>query len=158
MVSFYSGKIDPFQSSSARTLGVQVVRYNLSERAVELLKEGTPDVKSTYRPWGELQRLEKSADSEVSAGACEIVRAVRNNPNRLIKDEEKLAKSLGINVETNPTYVRYFEKTNKVSVHWVGRTTGNTEAMKWAKLCPPNDEIKRKAVEKWLNDRQDSGK
>jgi hypothetical protein len=124
----------------------------LSERAVAFVKEGTPENKSTSRGWGELQKLAKTGHPE----AREIVAAVRENPNRLIRDEAKLAESLGIGVTVRPVRVRVMEKTDRVSVQWVGKTAGLENAEKWAKLCPPNDLRKRRAVDKWLKGRHDS--
>jgi intein/homing endonuclease len=128
------------------------VSDKLSEKAVAFLKDGTPENKSTRRGWGELQKLAKTGHSE----AREIVARVRENPNRLIRDEASLARSLGIGVSTKPIRVRVMKKTERVSVQWGGRTSSVGDALKWAKQCPPNDVKKRRAVEKWMNDKSNT--
>jgi hypothetical protein len=79
---------------------------------------------------------------------------IRENRNRLINDEGKLAERLGIEVVIEPEEVAYYEKSGRVSLKWEARTQGVNSMIRWALICPPNHPEKEVALKKWLTKRK----
>jgi len=103
--------------------------------------------------YGALKELQTHEDHRFADAARNLVQAINENPNRLIKDECRIAESLGIQVTLLPDQVRYSLATGRVSVRWRASTTGVDDALLWADICPPNDIEKKQVVENWQRKR-----
>ncbi|MHA1138239.1 MAG: hypothetical protein ACTSSE_17305 [Candidatus Thorarchaeota archaeon] len=121
---------------------------------IELIKEKDSQSKGLVPKYelsmGELDRMCESSDSKRSQVAKSLREAVLNSPNNLIEDEKKIAESLGIEINLSPVSVKYYPRSGRVSVKHTATTASKEDAAKWGKMCPPNDERKRKKVEEWL--------
>jgi hypothetical protein len=47
------------------------------------------------------------------------------------------------------------QRTGRVSVSWVASTRKTDSVIRWALLCPPNDKIKRRKLQKWIEKNQE---
>ena len=100
--------------------------------------------------YGKLVNLSSDSDMSKSTEAKRIIQAISEHPNNLIEDETKLAESLGIQITLRPTAVKYYPRSDRVSVKYTATTTSKNDAVEWGISCPPNDVQKREEVEKWL--------
>ena len=100
--------------------------------------------------YGKLKELQFSEDSRKSYAAKHLVEAIHDSPNNLVEDEKKIAESLGIQISSSPTEVRYYPKSERVSVRDFASTATKKDAIRWGTICPPNDVRKRNEVENWL--------
>ena len=100
--------------------------------------------------FGKLRGLQDTRDSSISGTARNLMNVALESRNRLIEDEKKIAESLGIEISLNPTVVKYFPETGRISVKWTAVTHFQEDAIHWASMCPPNDVTKREEVETWL--------
>ncbi|MHA1962448.1 MAG: hypothetical protein ACW99U_19765, partial [Candidatus Thorarchaeota archaeon] len=121
---------------------VNLVRdHGLGEKGLVKMKALAP---------GTLSDLQENSDPEIAKTATNlhtVVWAVRSN---LIDDECAIAQSLGIEIALRPDSIRYYPKSDQLSVRWKARTKGKEDAIRWAQIAPPNDVRKREAVEEWL--------
>ena len=95
--------------------------------------------------------MSDSTDTEIAKTATEILESISENPSYLMIDEQKLLRGLG--VRTTKPYVRgvyYYEGTERISVLYHAATSTQSDAMRVAFKCPPDDEVKRAKVEKWM--------
>ena len=55
-------------------------------------------------------------------------------------------------IQTIEYFVRlnYYEKTGRLSARWQYETRTKEDAMRVAFKCPPDDDVKRRKVEKWM--------
>ena len=129
----------------------------ISQDEVSLMQEfGTKSEKLVKRkniPYGALKELQTHEDYRFADAARNLVQAINENPNQLIRDECRIAESLGIQVTLLPDQVRYSLATGRVSVRWRASTTGVDDALRWADICPPNDIEKKQVVENWQRKR-----
>jgi len=68
-----------------------------------------------------------------------------------MNDERRLLRGLG--VSTTEPYVQgvyYYEGSERISVLYHAATSTKDDAMRVAFQCPPDDEVKRAKVEKWM--------
>lgn len=100
--------------------------------------------------YGKLKELQFSEDPSKSEAAKCLIEAIRDSPNNLVEDEKKIAESLGIRISSSTTMVRYYPKSDRVSVRNLASTAIKDDAIRWGTICPPNDERKRNEVENWL--------
>ncbi len=131
----------------------------ISQDEVSLMQEfGTKSKKLVKRKsisYGALKELQTHDDHRFADAARNLVQAINENPNRLIRDECRIAESLGIQVTLLPDQVRYSLATGRVSVRWRASTTSVDDALRWADICPPNDIEKKQVVENWQRKRAD---
>ncbi|MGY5864722.1 MAG: hypothetical protein RTV41_08960 [Candidatus Thorarchaeota archaeon] len=140
-------------------LGKRGIRYQnpaLSKKQANFVKvNATSDADDSKErktlPWSELVSKAEAGDET----ARSIMDFVNNHPNRLIKDETKVAGRLGINVENGPYRLRYYKKTGRVTLVSSARTKSFDDAEKWGQICPPNDVVKKKKMMKWLSNRRE---
>ncbi len=129
----------------------------ITTKEVELVKnQGKPRkglIEQNELAFGKLERLQKSDLIEHAQAARNLVEAIWDSPNNLIEDEKRIAQSLGIQITLVPSMVKYFPKTERVSIKWTAKTARKNDAERWADICPPNDERKRNDVESWLRER-----
>jgi hypothetical protein len=102
--------------------------------------------------YGKLDELQFSDDLDKSIPAKRLIDAVKNSPNNLIEDEKKIAESLGIQISLSSSSIRYYPRSERVSVRHDARTTTKNDAIRWGTICPPNDQRKREQVEDWLRE------
>lgn len=100
--------------------------------------------------YGKLEKLQFSEDSMKADAAKHLIAAIHDSPNNLVEDEKKIAESLGIRISLSTTMVRYYPKSDGVSVRNLAGTARKDDAIRWGTICPPNDERKRNEVENWL--------
>ena len=126
----------------------------LAAEEIELIKEKGNQSKGLIDQYelsyGELDRLQQSGNNEQSRIAKNLLEIVSNSPNNLIEDEKKIAESLGIKITLSPTSLKYFPKSDRVSIKHTAGTASKEDAVRWGEICPPNDERKRNEVESWL--------
>jgi hypothetical protein len=129
----------------------------ISQNEVSLMQEFGTKSKDLVRrksiSYGALKELQTHEDYRFADAARNLVQAINENPNRLIRDECRIAESLGIQVTLLPDQVRYSLATGRVSVRWRASTTGVDDALRWADICPPNDIEKKRVVENWQRKR-----
>ena len=71
------------------------------------------------------------------------------NPCRLLDDEVRLARSLGISMSKRIKEINIFN-SGRVSVTWYVRTRKQEDTINWALLALPAAGYKRKEVKRWL--------
>ena len=129
----------------------------ISQNEVSLMQEFGTKSKDLVRrksiSYGALKELQIHDDHRFAAAARNLVQAINENPNRLIRDECRIAESFGIQVTLLPDQVRYSLATGRVSVRWRASTTSVDDALRWADICPPNDIEKKQVVENWQRKR-----
>ena len=76
---------------------------------------------------------------------------VNDNPNRLMEDEVNIIRGWGIKVETKPTVIRYYPKSQRVTVTWQSWTVGKSSTIELFMIAPPNDTKKRQKVQMIIN-------
>jgi hypothetical protein len=74
---------------------------------------------------------------------------IRMNPCRLLDDEVRLIRSLGIGMSRRIKEINVFN-SGRVSVTWYARTKKQEDAINWALLALPAAGYKRKEVKRWL--------
>jgi hypothetical protein len=99
-----------------------------------------------------LSELKENSDSEIAKTATNLHTAVWTVRSNLIDDECAIVQSLGIDITLRPDSIRYYPKSDQLSVRWKARTKRKEDAIRWAQIAPPNDVRKREAVEEWLRD------
>jgi hypothetical protein len=135
-----------------KTVGSEF-EQRISEDEVSLIqefgKESKKLVKRKSISYAVLKELQTHEDHKFADAARKLVQVINENPNQLIRDECRIAKSLGIQVTLLPDQVRYSLDTGRVSVRWRASTTSVDDALRWASICPPNDVEKKQVVENW---------
>jgi hypothetical protein len=128
----------------------------ITTREIELVKaKGNPSeglIDQYELSFGALERLQQSENQNHSQAAKNLVQTISNSPNSLIEDERRLAENLGIKITLSPTSVKYFPKSDRVSIKYTACTTSKSDAIRWGEICPPNDDRKRNKVESWLRE------
>jgi hypothetical protein len=128
----------------------------ITTREIELVKtEGNPSkglIDQYELSFGKLERLQQSENHNQSQAAKHLVQIISNSPNNLIEDERGIAENLGIKIALSPTSVKYFPKSERVSIKYTAYTASKDDAIRWGEICPPNDERKRNEVESWLRE------
>jgi hypothetical protein len=134
----------------------QGFRPLITQREIELIiRNGNPTrglVNQFDLSFGHLERLQHSTSSDVSEAAEKLLQAISDSPNNLIEDEKRIAESLGIKITLVPSCVKYFPKSERVSVKYTATTAAKEDAIRWSEIAPPNDERKRNEVELWLRE------
>jgi hypothetical protein len=102
--------------------------------------------------YGKLEELQFNNDTNKSHSAKRLIEAIKNSPNNLVEDEKKIAESLGIQITLSPPTIRFYPKSERVSVRHSASTSTKNDAIRWGTICPPNDEYKRNKVEEWLRE------
>jgi hypothetical protein len=131
-------------------------RSLLTSKLADFIKEqGTHDKEKQRKVlrFSKLEELAKNPDSVISSKAKELERIIQSNPSRLIEDEIKMVRRLGIETNLNPRVIRHSLRTGRVSVYWQAVTSSMKDAEKWAIVSPPNDMKKRRGVKSWLKNR-----
>ncbi|MHA1289405.1 MAG: hypothetical protein ACTSPB_18610, partial [Candidatus Thorarchaeota archaeon] len=106
---------------------------------------------------GELKRLEKKNDDQISDKARKLLSVVYNNPSSLINDEmDYIMKPLGIELEPKPSMVYYFKDSERLSSRWSAGTTNIDQAVRWALIAPPNHPEKMEKVVEFVISRSDA--
>ena len=104
------------------------------------------NAKSVALSWGELENLRHDSDADTARIGENLERIARSSPNRLIEDEVRLVQSLGVKMEVNPSVIRFYSGSGRVTVTWQARTIGMEETLKLGIIAPPNDEQKREKM------------
>jgi hypothetical protein len=128
----------------------------ITTREIELVKDkgnSSEGLIDQYElSFGALERLQQSENHNHSQAAKNLVQTIMSSPNNLIEDETRIAESLEIKITLSPTSVKYFPRSDRVSIKYTACTTSKNDAIRWGKICPPNDERKRFEVESWLEE------
>jgi hypothetical protein len=128
----------------------------ITTKEIELVKsKGNPSeglIDQYELSFGALERLQQSENHNHSQAAKNLIQTIMNSPNNLIEDETRIAESLEIKITLSPTSVKYFPRSDRVSIKYTACTTSKNDAIRWSNICPPNDERKRSEVESWLEE------
>ncbi|MDF1539867.1 MAG: hypothetical protein P1Q69_13285 [Candidatus Thorarchaeota archaeon] len=73
-----------------------------------------------------------------------------SNPPTLIENEQEICSSLGMFSSKHLSYLRYYEKTGRVSSHWEAAVASLKDVARWSLLAPPNDIRKAKLLANWV--------
>ena len=104
----------------------------------------------------ELRKLGKSSDTTTATQARELATIVKNNPNRLLRDEVKyIIQPAGIEMGDERRYLIYYKESGRLSLSSSIRTRSVEDAVRWCLISPPNHPRKMIAVTKFLNERPD---
>ena len=99
---------------------------------------------------GRLKELEKNPEVHISQVAQQLRKIVENNKPKLMIDEQEGLEKLGIKTREYFLNLTYSDKTERLSALWGYQTRTKDDAMSVAFQCPPDDEVKRAKVEKWM--------
>ncbi len=128
----------------------------LDNEEVALIKEfGKPRRKCWSLEWGDIDRLAKSADRVTSRLALSIAEKIMQNPNRLVKNMQDIAATLGVKVAISPGTLRLMRKSDRVSISWYARTRTIDDMIRLALIAPPNDVRKRRLLSGYLEERHE---
>ncbi|MFW9912916.1 MAG: hypothetical protein ACFFEU_10620 [Candidatus Thorarchaeota archaeon] len=153
--------------------GNKIRRYKteplIGNQEIELIKKhGRKEKYCWVLSLAKLRELEESEDPKEAKSASYLLKVLYDNPNKLIEDGKKIAEQLEIKISIDPSNIRYYRRSGRVSIAWTARTKGVLQAMKLAIIAPPNDVKKRtllrnilrrksKFVEQALSELRDSG-
>ncbi|MFX1577188.1 MAG: hypothetical protein ACFFCF_08425 [Promethearchaeota archaeon] len=99
---------------------------------------------------GKLWRLTELKDSPVVRQRARLLRdLIKDNPCKLLDDEVRLAKSIGIKMTKRVKEISLFD-SGRVSVTWYAKTRRQKDTINWAVLAAPASGYKRREVENWL--------
>jgi hypothetical protein len=113
-------------------------------------RKASGNAESWALSWGKLSKLAEDPNDLIAHTADSLQQAIHNNPNRLMDDEAKIIREMGIDIEVKPSDVRYYPRTGRVSVVWQAYTTGTKEAIKLGIVTSPNDINNREKVRKMI--------
>ncbi|TET08849.1 MAG: hypothetical protein E3J86_09815 [Candidatus Thorarchaeota archaeon] len=99
---------------------------------------------------GKLEELENSPDAHTSQVARQLRGIVKDNKPQLMMDEQEGLEKLGIKTSEYFLSLTYSDNTERLSTLWGYQTSAKDDAMRVATKCPPDDEVKRAKVEKWM--------
>jgi antitoxin (DNA-binding transcriptional repressor) of toxin-antitoxin stability system len=99
---------------------------------------------------GTLKELENSPDAHISQVAQQLRGIVKDKKPQLMMDEKEGLAKLGIKTSEYFLNLTYSENTERLSTLWRYQTSTKDDAMRVAIKCPPDDEVKRAKVEKWM--------
>ena len=99
---------------------------------------------------GKLEELENSSDAHISLVAQKLREIVEDNKPQLMMDEQEGLEKLGIKTSEYFLNLTYSNNTERLSALWGYQTSTKDDAMRVATKCPPDDEVKRGKVEKWM--------
>ena len=86
----------------------------------------------------------------LSSIANELFNVIWNYRNRLIDDETKIVRSIGIRISLKPAQISYYKRSDRVSVKWHARIKGNKSKIKSALIIRPNFDAKEAVLDEWL--------
>jgi hypothetical protein len=104
---------------------------------------------------GRLRELAESGKQPTSMMALEILSLIATNPSRLLEDERKVCSKRGIKTNVHPSYVRFYVRTGRVSLHWEAQTSSRKDVALWGLLALPNDVRKRRKFLEWMKENKD---
>jgi len=113
-------------------------------------RKSTGNSESSSLSLGKLAKLELNHDKSISDTSKKIKQILYENPNNLITDEVKIVRDRGIDVELNPSEIKYYPKSGRVSAIWQAHTTGMKEAIKLGMISRPNDILKERKVKEMI--------
>jgi len=102
-------------------------------------------------PIGKLETMSLEGDEYIAPISKEVLSVVSSYRNRLIDDEKVLAERIGIRIKLDPVRVSYFIKSDRVSIRWQARISGQSNKIRSALLISPNYESKENLLQEWLN-------
>ncbi|MHA2136142.1 MAG: hypothetical protein ACW99J_19960 [Candidatus Thorarchaeota archaeon] len=106
---------------------------------------------------GVLRDLMNSSDKDKSLLAKELMDVVTMNPSAFLEDERRLCSMNQIKTNVHASYIRFYLKTERVSLHWEAQTSTADDVVRWYQLAPPNDVRKRKKMHDWVSSRVGTG-
>ncbi|MBS3793438.1 MAG: hypothetical protein KGY80_00875 [Candidatus Thorarchaeota archaeon] len=135
------------------------IEPKVGEEEIELIKEhGTREEYSWVLSYMELQKLQKTESEEIRRVARNLWDTVIENPNRLVQDEVRIVRRMGIEYSRMPYTIRYYTRTKRVSVAWTAVPDGILESVKLMILAPSNDVVKREKMRDILRERPEDVK
>ncbi len=104
-----------------------------------------------------IKGLEDSEDANVSRLAKDLLRIIKENPNRLLKDEvNEILAPLGIKMKRAPRHLVYYRDSGRLSLNSYASTKDVVDATRWALIAPPNHPRKMAKVVKFVRKHQDT--
>nr|KXH71800.1 MAG: hypothetical protein AM325_14775 [Candidatus Thorarchaeota archaeon SMTZ1-45] len=119
---------------------VLIMEYGRRERG---------NAKAYALSWGKLEELTHHPDVTTTRIARSLECVGFDNPNRLMDDEAEIMQGWGIKVKVEPSVIRYYSGTGRVTITWQARTVGLVNTIELCIVAPPND-IKNKQKAKIL--------
>ncbi|NHI83568.1 MAG: hypothetical protein EAX81_04640 [Candidatus Thorarchaeota archaeon] len=111
-----------------------------------IIEEGKREKHSWVLNYGKLEELRQSDSDNLRHIADSLWNIVYENPNRLVEDEIRIVRKLGVNYNAKPYTIRYHERSGRVSVAWTAEPESVLESIKLAMIAPSNDVIKRQIM------------
>ncbi len=99
---------------------------------------------------GILESLSNHSDSEIANSASELSTIIGKNQSKLMIDEIKGLEKFGVVSIPCLANITYYEGTGRLSILWHYGTSTKKGAMIVALACGPEDIVKKKKVEKWI--------
>jgi hypothetical protein len=146
-----SGKRVQWSHSNVLHAGDKTEAYGVSPKVgnaeIALIKEhGRKERHSSVLTYGRLEELKESDSEYLRSIADDLWDAVIENSNKLVEDEIRIVRGLGVKYNAKPYTIRYHERTGRVSVAWTAVPEGVLESIKLGMIAPPNDEVKREIM------------
>ena len=126
-------------------VGINYVSRELDENIIQLIREygQYEEKRECWRlPAGDLRDLTFDVNQQIAVLANALNRIIRKNPPKLLLDEQKMCRQLGINTGHHFCYVRYYKRSGRVSAHWEAHTRSQKDVTKWWNIAPPNHKEK----------------
>lgn len=139
--------------------GKQDAKYGLSpqvnkEQTDFIIENGRRDSKRKYIHLQLSEHLNNDAQFK-----SDIVRSlesvIERNRSRLLDDEVKLARNVGVKMRVYPESITLYEDTGRISIKWVATTKDIENTIRWFLLVPPNDIRKYETSKEWMSKRPD---
>ncbi|MCK5303230.1 MAG: hypothetical protein KAJ96_08820, partial [Candidatus Thorarchaeota archaeon] len=103
-----------------------------------------------------MKGLEKSEDANVSRLAKDLLRIIKENQNRLLKDEvNEIMAPLGIKMKCAPRHLVYYRDSGRLSLNSYASTKEVSDTIRWALIAPPSHPRKMAKVVKFIRKHQD---
>jgi len=107
-----------------------------------------------YLSLSELERLEKSEEVGKAQIAKDLLRIIKENPNRLLHDERNhILRPLGIKTELQCKGLFHYRPSGRLSIGYTATTETVRDALRWSLISPPNHSRKMSAVVKFVEAR-----
>ncbi|MFW9909604.1 MAG: hypothetical protein ACFFEF_13615, partial [Candidatus Thorarchaeota archaeon] len=97
-----------------------------------------------------ISKLVDSEDNTISELASLLSTVIEENKPKLLIGEQQLIKRIGAKSKSVCSEVIYYLDSGRVSALWRAKTRKLDDAMRVAVLAPPDDIVKKKKVQTWI--------
>ncbi|MGY5859648.1 MAG: hypothetical protein RTU63_09780, partial [Candidatus Thorarchaeota archaeon] len=131
-----------FKSRISKQLKKYFIKYGTHQTRLIAGRE-TPVVEISP---SQLRKMSKDKDSKKAQFAEKMLAIIRENRSKLLDDEVKIARELGIKIRTDITVVTLYKESSRISVQWRAQTKRREDAIRYLLLSPPDDLRKNRDV------------